>query len=75
MSFQDDLLRNLRTKDEAETAKQEEMYMRASEQALSIYALIKEALLHNVNEGNFSILTVIEPYPVLYLFQIIYTIT
>ena len=56
MSFQDDLLRNLRTKDEAETAKQEEMYMRASEQALSIYALIKEALLHNVNEGNFSIL-------------------
>lgn len=56
MSFQDDLLRNLRTKDEAETAKQEEMHMRASEQALSIYALIKEALLHNANEGNFSIL-------------------
>lgn len=55
MSFQDDLLRNLRTKDEAETAKQEEMYMRASEQALSIYALIKEALVHNANEGNFSI--------------------
>lgn len=44
MSFQDDLLRNLRTKDEAETAKQEEMYMRASEQALSIYALIKRSI-------------------------------
>lgn len=56
MSFQDELLRNIRTKDEAETAKQEEMYLRAAEQAQFIYTQLKDTLIHNVNEGNYSLI-------------------
>lgn len=55
MSFQDDLLRNLRTKEEVETANQEKTYIKAVEYAQSIYVLIKETLIHNVNEGNSSV--------------------
>lgn len=55
MSFQDELLRNMRTKDEAEAAKHEEMQVYAVKIAQVIYDEIKTSLIAATNDGNYEI--------------------
>ncbi len=56
MSFQDELLRNMRTKDEAETAHNEEMMQIAAQHAQYSIAKIKNALLTASNNGEYEII-------------------
>lgn len=55
MSFQDDLLRNMQTKDEAEAAHNEEMMRIAAQHARFSFSQIKDALLSVANGGNYKI--------------------
>lgn len=56
MSFQDDLLRNMRTKDEAETVHNGEMMQIAAQHAHFSFSQIKDALLSAVNSGDYIII-------------------
>ena len=56
MSFQDDLLRNMRTKDEAEAAHNEEMMQIAAQHAQYSISNIKNALLTASNNGKYELI-------------------